>query len=161
MPVAGFRQRLDRLMTDSRRSPLKGGIQDRIAAHVAERFSQAFPSEAKVAEVKLIDTRWRTDDPVMTQPVGRWRLPPADALDKKRYSVIGVWRRAGEGFERLDLAPVGDPASSNGTQTRRRLSEQLMQTQRVAPGLPQPPKPPSPVPATQPSPFQRPTLPQR
>jgi hypothetical protein len=145
MRIAGYRQRVDRIVTETRRVKDKDAMLDRLAAHVAASYARAFPDQKKVTEVKIIKTLWRTDEPVMTQPVGRWRLPPADALSGKRYSVLGTWKAEGDVWARVKNEP-GKPTEMSGPSTiRRMLSNKIMQeAQRGT--APLPPLPPSPEP---------------
>lgn len=96
MPVAGYRQRMDRIMTEVRRSRVNKEIYPMIAAHVAIRYAETFPCQPPVAEVRLVNSLWRTSEPVMTHPIGRWRLPPGDVIDKAHVSTVAVFRREGK-----------------------------------------------------------------
>ena len=160
MRIAGYRQRVDRIVTEIRRAPAKDAMMDRLAAHVAESYGEAFPDQPPVAEVRLLNTRWPTDDPVMTHPAGRWQLPPASSLTKKRYTVLGTWRRQGERWARVPvdsnpsktILPDKSPLAARRAVSNRAMQEAAKGKQPPLPALPNAPFSRMPTQPTKPEP---------
>jgi len=95
MWVAGYRQRLDRALTEVRKSRQRADIYKQVVRHIAARYAEVFPDQRPITEVKLLNAVWRTDELTMTHPEGLWRVPPAEALDRKHVSTLAHYRLVG------------------------------------------------------------------
>jgi hypothetical protein len=117
MPVAGYRQRLDRLITETRKSKSKDKLYLRLSAHIAGRYKQMYPGETSVEEVKIVNSAWRTDDPEMIMPKGRWRLPSALGADRTHFKTIGCYQRSSDRWEKhVPKQITSPPALRDGDQ---------------------------------------------
>jgi hypothetical protein len=91
MPVAGYRQRLDRVFGEVRRKRIYPQIYSGMAAYVARRAGELAPELPKVTEVRFINTRWSTKDAYLNDPSGRWRLLPWQELGTRQRSNTWRW----------------------------------------------------------------------
>jgi hypothetical protein len=94
MGAFGYRTRLDRILNESQRSPMRDHIRERLAAHVAGllKAEEGGAMEAPGGELRLVRSLWRVGDPGMAQPAGAWDPPDVTTLDPKQRLVLGGWK---------------------------------------------------------------------
>ena len=95
----GYRTRLDRILNESNRSPLRDAIRERLAAHVASKLNSEVAESGRpiVKEVRLVRSLWRVGDPGMAKPEGAWDPPDVSTLDKKQRLLLGGWKVNADG----------------------------------------------------------------
>jgi hypothetical protein len=99
MGAFGYRTRLDRILNESQRSPMRDQIRERLAAHVARlmKAEEGGTMEAPGGELRLVRSLWRVGDPEMAQPAGAWDPPAVNSLDPKQRLLLGGWKVDEEG----------------------------------------------------------------
>lgn len=70
MPASGYRQRIDRILGDTRSKKISENLRARLAGWIAQRIKQAAGRE--VAGVRYYHRAWPTNTPEMAQPAGHW-----------------------------------------------------------------------------------------
>jgi hypothetical protein len=94
--LAGYRNRLDRLVPMARRATIAKDIWRRLGTYVAVRYAAAHPNAEPVTEVRLVNTNWPTNLPEMTHPRGHWQIPPiADVPPERLRTLVTVQLRDG------------------------------------------------------------------
>jgi hypothetical protein len=127
MRVAGYRQRVDRIVPELNRSRSKTQMLDRLAAHVVDCVRLHEPAHPEVMGVRIINTQWPTDDPGMNRPQGKWQLPAFETLAPHQYKVLGTWTNTASGLVRAKIEkPKADQPIPSSVSTRSQLSRQLM-----------------------------------
>jgi hypothetical protein len=99
MKPFGHRTRLHRMLTISRRNE-RGTIQrEQMARFIKTRFEELYPDRPRVVGLRFIHVFYRTGEPELAHPRGRWERPPLAAVDRRRGEVLSSHffdeRRAG------------------------------------------------------------------
>jgi hypothetical protein len=90
MPVAGYRQRMDRLLADIRSDAFCSATLARLAKHM-EQNGQLEPT----SELSIWRASWKTHEPSMAHPETRWVLPAFSSLPRERLKLVGCYRKVG------------------------------------------------------------------
>jgi hypothetical protein len=88
--LAGFRNRLDRLVPMVRRSQIAERVWKRLGEDVAARYAKAYPQAAPITTVRIVNTNWPTNLPEMTHPLGHWEIPPIEQVDPARVRILAT-----------------------------------------------------------------------
>jgi len=70
MPASGHRQRLDRILGDTRSKKIGGNLRLRLAAWIAQKLKESEGME--ISGVRYLHRSWPTNTPGMTAPAGHW-----------------------------------------------------------------------------------------
>lgn len=88
--LAGYRNRMDRLLPMIRRSGDAGRLMGRLGEFVAQQVALSEPGWGAVSEVRIMNTNWPSKLPEMMQPAGRWQLLAFDQMDPARVSEMAL-----------------------------------------------------------------------
>jgi hypothetical protein len=91
MGAFGYRQRLDRMLFESRRS-VGDEVQLRMAAWLAGRCQTLFPMNGEVRGVRIVRTTWQTGTPVMARPDGKWLKGPFEGLPRAQTALLATFK---------------------------------------------------------------------
>lgn len=70
MPTSGYRQRMDRILGDTRSKKIGGSLRQRLAGWIAQRLKESAGME--VTGVRYYHRSWPTNTPKMAMPSGHW-----------------------------------------------------------------------------------------
>ncbi len=80
--LAGYRQRLERIVREIPKSRGKIDLGGKVATFVAKRYFEQTGQD--VVEVRVVNTTWPAGVPEMVRPAGQWDWPPLAQVSKKR-----------------------------------------------------------------------------
>ena len=94
--LAGYRQRLERIVREIPKSRGKVDLGGKVAAFVAQRYQEQ--TGQVVVEVRVVNTSWPAGVKEMALPMGHWGWPPLAQVSQKRQKewyhgklVAGQW----------------------------------------------------------------------
>lgn len=115
MPVAGYRQRLDRLVATVQSKPkLRDQVWPRLASHLAARIEGDKGKGSPVSRIHLARTRWMCGTPEMVQAAGHWHVPPLSDLPPG-VKVIHVMTCTVKNGKMVLVKPARKPALAAGS----------------------------------------------
>ena len=91
LEIAGYRTRPDRLAFEVSKKKAEM-VWPRFAAHLAKVMAREFPGIAPVEEVKVFKALVKHTQPEMSEPAGRWKVPPLFALPSKQRPELAHCR---------------------------------------------------------------------
>lgn len=91
LEIAGYRTRPDRLAFEVSKKKADM-VWPRFAAHLAKVMAREFPGIAPVEEVKVFKALVKHTQPEMSEPAGRWKVPPLFALPSKQRPELAHCR---------------------------------------------------------------------
>lgn len=114
MPVAGYRQRLDRLLATvhSSKSKAKDGIWADFGKWLASRFAEE-DGAGPVQRFRIVQTQWKTSIPEMMAPKGPWLVPPLVEIPKNvGLSPVVTFEFTGTDARRVKDDPLPKQATT-------------------------------------------------
>jgi hypothetical protein len=95
--VAGYRQRVDKIIEDAMRSRRKLDFFPRVCEDIARKAEEL--GYGNIEELRFVRTNWVAGSPAMAQPSGHWNPPPLSEMSPTRQITLyqaklidGVWK---------------------------------------------------------------------
>lgn len=117
MSAFGYRTRIDRMLLEVGDKPVAENVKRRLAAWVAHRLGELYPSARKVTMVRYVRTVWPVGTRELAQPAGAWSIPPVELLADRQVRIKGIYRINRDGATKV---PEGEEIK--GTQARPALA---------------------------------------
>jgi len=112
LSAAGYRQRLDRLLTETNRKAALDSVCVRLSEYVRHHYSDAYPSQPLFSEVRIVRTVWATGTPELAYPAAHWSIPPLEMVSPKQIAVLSAFTLSPSGRPQ-PLAAGGFPPTGN------------------------------------------------
>jgi hypothetical protein len=90
--LAGYRNRIDRLVSLVRGTRLEEQVLSRLAVRVISVHGGTSAENAAINTVRFTNTVWPSGAPEMTQPEGHWKMPKLDSVPSNRQWSIATVR---------------------------------------------------------------------
>lgn len=123
--LAGYRQRIDRVMEEVYKRRKRLDLFPRLCADIAAKHEAA--GGGRVTEMQILKTNWRAGTPPMAQPAGHWNPPPVNEVPKAQRVLLhqarlveGVWRET-----KLDPAANPPPVAAGRVKPPARPNRQV------------------------------------
>lgn len=114
MGAFGWRQRLDRILQETNRPSMAGGVTQRLAVWVAKKYEKQHPDQGEVVGVQFGRTIWESKTPELANPSGRWVPDPPMGKPKVPFRSLATYSIAqGVAQQMANAEPMGAATSAS------------------------------------------------
>ncbi|MCX6853860.1 MAG: hypothetical protein NTV80_03030 [Verrucomicrobia bacterium] len=121
MPLAGYRQRIDRILSDTRSKKIAESLRQRMALWIAQRLKQQ--SGQEISGVRYQHRSWQANTPELALPAGHWGDNGSVLPATTRVTLLGEYAIVnGRATRERAKPPVLDKVPSQPKVFRREIA---------------------------------------